>query len=68
MISYYGSSHYVANFYASRYYGPQGEVVEETEITGGIGSYKNKAHLQNIEDELVLELVFKKFIEVIHGE
>lgn len=40
--------------------------VEATENTGGLGSFEDKIHKQNIEDEYVLELVFKKFIEVIN--
>jgi hypothetical protein len=64
-MSYYGSNHYTANHYASQYYGPRGTVVVEVENTGGIGSYRDKQHQQNLEDEYVLELVFQKFTEVV---
>ena len=67
-MSYYGSNHYTANHYASKYYGPRGVVVVQAGPTGAAGfNYRDQAYHQNKEDEYVLELVFKKFMEAINA-
>lgn len=67
-MSYYGTGFHGTNHYATNYYGAQEEIVVDTSvISGGIGSYKDKAYHQNLEDELIIEMVLKKFVEVINA-
>lgn len=67
MSGYYGTGYHGTQFYGTNYYGPQAAVAE-IPVTGGGGGYRDDLYHQNKEDEYVLELVFKKFVEVINAK
>lgn len=67
-MSYYGANHYTANHYGSNYYGPQGAVVEpEVPIRGG-GGAADARRRQIAEDDLIMNMVMDKFLEITNAK
>lgn len=66
-MSYYGSNHYKANHYGTNYYGPAGAVVVEVPIRGG-GGAEHARKKQIAEDDLIMNMVMDKFLEIINAK
>lgn len=68
-MSYYGANHYGTNHYGTNYYGPKGAVVvpDTSEIRGG-GGVANARRKQIAEDDLIMNMVMDKFLEIMNAK